>query len=195
MGGVILERLTARHRVYHFEQASLRVTRYTVRRDHAVVPVISPDQPLAEKRVWRPCGDDRSVALRLHDRKRTLVATAQDLERLRATHEIVLHRIQREQDAHTTIEIGVQDDHVAVSERTREDPDAVSLLESAFIVEPDLDDRVRLGRHDVGRTCGEHQRDEQGDEHTASSLGQSIDASATLSNERSSRASSLIAGR
>jgi hypothetical protein len=125
------------------EEARLRVIAHTVRCDHAVVPVIAANQSVTVVRIRRPCGQHRAVALGLNDGERALFAPAEDLERLTTAHEIVLHRIEREQDADATLEVGVQDDHVAIPIGTREEAHPVTLVVVAIPVEPDLDGWIR----------------------------------------------------
>jgi hypothetical protein len=112
---VIFEGLATGHHMNDVEEAGLRIVAHTIRRNHAVVPVVAADETLTKERVRRPCGQHRTVALRLYDRKRAVVSAPQNLERLAAADEIILNGIEREQHAHAAVEIRVHDHHVAVA--------------------------------------------------------------------------------
>jgi hypothetical protein len=140
---VVLEALVARHYVHDLEQTGFGIVAHAIRRDHPVVPVVAAHESFTIERIGRPRGEHGAVPFRPHDRERALVVAAENLERLTAAHEIILYRIEREQDANPALEIRVQDHHVAVALGAREDADPITLVVVAVPVEPDLNGWIR----------------------------------------------------
>jgi hypothetical protein len=156
--------------IREIEQAGLRIIADTIRRNCAIVPVIRQRDVAETERIRRPRRQYRSRTLPLIDKEGFAIASTTDLEVLTASHEFILPRIQREQDAHATVRIRVQDDQIAVLLRSNIDACKIAPIELRIRVQPHLHRRIRFrqGHRGLAGGGGQHQRDQQGDHYAAS---------------------------
>lgn len=170
LGHVVVEVRTRSHSGGDVRQVGLGIVEYEPRIGQAIVPVLVACEFVEAKRIARECGVYRTDTALSEDAEGFTIAPTPDLEFATALHEVVLDRIDREQDAHAAIRLGMQHEQIPVRCDARIDSDTVAQPHLTPI-EPDLHRKIGLLRENCGRggfssaCCRDQEREECDAQH------------------------------